>query len=240
MSNLNTYGRLFFRTANQAIYGVAFASFSVGLAAAEEKLEPIELNEIRGMRYCEFLLIFDDRVDIYNTSASAGCPEEIWKAIDVEELAEAHGASKAQLNGPHFWAMDDQTVGLGDTKNFSGIDARYAATLPLSAVGSGQGADPYKPYTAAKLQTMVFKAGSPVYELVDSEGNTYILNAYGAEVKDGDPANLAEQLKPAEGWSFKVSTPAEDLTIEGSTDTPVQMVGDDMHQYYTLTGTEAE
>ncbi len=224
----------------RTIFGIVIASVSAGFSAAEEKLEPIELNDIRGMRYCEFLLIFDDRVDIYNTSASAGCPEELWKAIDIEELADAHGASKAQLNGPHFWAMDDQTVGLGDTKTFSGIDARYAATLPLSAVGSGQGADPYKPYTAAKLQTMVFKAGSPVYELVDSEGNTYILNAYGAKVIDGDPANLASQLKPAEGWSFQVNIPSEDLTIKGSTDTPVHMVGDDMHQYYTLTGTEAK
>ncbi len=229
-----------FRIVSRTAYGVAFASVSAVLVAAEEKLEPVELNDIRGMRYCEFLLIFDDRVDIYNTSDSAGCPDDLFKAIDVTKLAEEHGADKAQLNGPHFWAMDDQTVGMGETKTFGGIDARYAATLPLSAVGSGQGADPYKPYTSAKQQTMIFKAGSPVYELVDPEGNTYILNAYGAEVKDGDPANLANQLNPAEGWSFKVSTPTEDLNIEGSTDTPVQMVGDDLHQYYTLTGTGAQ
>lgn len=221
-----------------SVFGVVLAV--TGMARAQDQqMESITLNDIRGMRYCEFLLVFDDHVDIYNTSDSAGCPENLFKAIDVTKLAADHGANKAQLNGPHFWAMDDQTLGMGQTKTFGGIDAKYAATLPLSALGSGKGADPYKPYVSAKDQTMVFKAGSPVYELVDSGGNAYILNAYGAEVTDGDPANLADQLKPAEGWSFKVSTPAEDLTIEGSTDKPVQMVGDDLHQYYTLTGTEA-
>ncbi len=136
--------------------------------------------------------------------------------------------------------MDEQTIGMGETKNFAGIDARYAATLPLSALGSGEGAAPYSPYTSAKLQTMVFKAGSPVYELVDSDGNTYALNAYGAEVRDGDPANLADQLSTADGWSFRLTTRTDDLTIEGSTDEPVQMVGDDMHQYYTRFGSASK
>lgn len=129
--------------------------------------------------------------------------------------------------------MDKQTVGFGDTKTFGGIAADYAATLPISALGSGKGADPYKPYTSAKLQTMLFEAGKPVYQLVDSDGNTYVLNAYGAEVKDGDPANLSAQLTPAAGWQFKVTPLAQDLIIDGTSDKPVEMVGDDLHQYYT-------
>ena len=52
-------------------------------------------------------------------------------------------------------------------------------------------------------------------------------------VRDNDPANLADQLSTADGWRFQVSIPAENLTIVGSTDEPVDMVGDDMHQYYT-------
>ena len=223
--------------ARRTLLGITLTTLSVGLAAADEKVESVELNDIRGMRFCEFLLIFDDHVVIYNTSASQGCPDDKWQTMDPASIAANHGANKAQLNGPHFWVMDDQTLGMGETKTFGGIDARYAATLPISALGSGTGSTPYKPYTSAKDQTMVFKAGSPVYELVDPDGNTYVLNAYGAEVKDGDPANLTQQLSPTEGWSFKVSTPTEDLTIEGSTDKPVQMVGDDLHQYYTRFGT---
>lgn len=223
-------------TGTKVLKTAAVLSVVAGGALAEQKTEPVTLTDIRGMRYCEFLLIFDDRVVIYNTSASNGCPEDKWQAMDAAALASENGANSAQLNGPKFWAMDSQTVNFGETKTFGGIDARYGATLPLSAVGSGEGSDPYKPFTSAKTQTMTFKAGIPVYELVDADGYAYVLNAYGAHVKDGDPANLSEQLSPAEGWSFRVTTPTDDLTIEGSSDAPVNMVGDDLHQYYTRFG----
>lgn len=202
-------------------------------ASAQQQVSPVTLTEIRGMRYCEVLLIFDDHVDIYNTSNSEGCPEDTWQAMDTETIAGNHGARAAQLNGPHFWAMDQQTLGFGESKTFGGIEAGYAATLPLSALGSGKGADPYKPYVSAKLQTMIFRAGKPVYQLVGPDGDVYVLNAYGAEVTDGDPANLADQLAPADGWRFEENTPSDDLTIQGTSDAPVDMVGDDLHQYYT-------
>ena len=207
-----------------------------GSVSAQQDVESVNLKDIRGMRYCEFLLIHEDRVVIYNTSANDGCPEDKWQAMDAAALAVEFGAKAAQLNGPKFWAIDEQTMELGDTKTFGGIDARYAATLPISAVGSGEGSDPYVFFTSSKIQTLVIKAGKPVFDLVDPEGNTYALNAYGAQVQGGDPANLAGQLTPPEGWRFQVTTPNEDLVIEASTDGPVHMVGDDLHQYYTRYG----
>ncbi|NDR58153.1 hypothetical protein [Aliiruegeria sabulilitoris] len=216
--------------------GIAAALICLAAPLTAQSPKPVEavtISDIRGMRFCEVLLIFEDRVEIYNTSASAGCPEETWEKLDTAAIAEDHGAKAAQLNGPHFWTMDAQTVGLGAEADFGGIAARYGATLPLSALGAGKGADPYKPYTSAKLQTFLFEAGKPVYELVDAAGNTYILNAYGNEVKDGDPANLAEQLSPAEGWHFRTQILEQDMTLAGTADTPVDMVGDDLHQYYT-------
>jgi hypothetical protein len=203
------------------------------MASSQEKVTQVTLEDIRSMKFCEFLLIFDDHVDIYNTSNANGCPEDKWQALDPLAIASSHGAKAAQLNGPHFWAMDEQIIGLGELKTFGGIQASFAASLPLSALGSGKGADPYKPYVSNKLQTMTFKAGSPVYELVDPDGKTYVLNAYGSEVEGGDPADLADQLSLPDGWSFQVTTPAQNLTIKGTSETPVNMVGDDMHQYYT-------
>lgn len=232
MARSNLFARLH-GTLLRAFFGAIVATGVAIPAFAEKQMEQLTLTDIRGMKFCEFILIYEDRVEIFNTSASAGCPEDLWNALNTAELAKAHGASVAQLNGPKFWAMDEQTISMGETKNFAGIDARYAATLPLAALGSGKGADPYSPYTSAKTQTMVFKAGRLVYELVDSDGNTYALNAYGAKVRDGDPANLVEQLSTPNGWSARMISPTGDLIIEGSTDAPVQMVGDDLHQYYT-------
>lgn len=233
-----TFPHMFRRTSGPLALLFSLGIFGAGGASpaqAQQQMEQITLTGIRDMRYCEFLLIYEDRVDIYNTSASDGCPAELWQSMDVAELAKTHGATRAQLNGPKFWAPDEQTIEFGGAKDFGGIEARYGATLPLSALGASEGSAPYTRFTSSKKQAFVFKAGLPVYELVDPDGNSYVLNAYGAQVRDGDPANLAEQLSPAEGWSFRVSTPSRDLIVEAATDAdPVQMVGDDMHQYYTL------
>lgn len=202
-------------------------------ATAGQALEELMLEDIRGMRYCEILLIFDHGVDIYNTSASDGCPEDKWKAMDIHTIATEHGANAAQLNGPKFWAPDAQTIKLGETKTFGGIDARYAATIPSSALGAEQGSDAYAHFTSSKKQTLIFKAGQPVYQLVDVDGNAYVLNAYGSGVINGDPANLATQLSPAKGWSFRVVVPNENMTVAPPKNGPTNMVGDDMHQYYT-------
>ena len=218
---------------------VSVASLPTALLA-DQTVQNVTLTDMRGMVFCEFLLISDTDVTIYNTSANGKCDLDTFAKLDTGEIAKEHGAKAAQLNGPKYWIMDEQTLGLGETKSFGGIEARYAATLPLSALGSGEGSDPYKPYVSAKQQAMTFKAGQPVYELVDGSGQVYVLNAYGAAVRNGDPANLADQLKPAEGWTFRVSTPTEDLTILGSSDAPVSMVGDDMHQYYTRIDTSTK
>ncbi|MGI1660910.1 hypothetical protein ACRDNQ_01615 [Palleronia sp. KMU-117] len=205
-----------------------------GVAFEPKPVEPVTLTDVRGMRFCEFLLVFDDHVEIYNTSASAGCPDDLWSTLDPASIAAEHGAKAAQLNGPKFWAMDEQTVGFGETQTFGGIEARYAASLPIASLGSGKGADPYAPYVTQKSQNMVFQAGNPVYELVDSDGNVFVMNAYGDKVEGGDPANLATQLTLPDGWTFQVSTPDSDLVIDQKIDTPSKMVGDDFDQYYSM------
>ncbi|MCT8159643.1 hypothetical protein [Pseudoruegeria sp. SHC-113] len=215
-----------------AASGLALTAASIA-THAEEGMKAYEIKDMRGMRFCEFLLISADNVVIYNTSASDGCPADKWEALDLEALAAEHGVLKAQLNGPKFWAMDEQTVYLGEEKIFGGIAARYGATLPLAALGSGEGAAPYEPYVSAKNQSFVFRAGAPIYELVDAEGNVYALNAWGPNVTDGNPDNLAAQLAPAEGWTARATLPEADVIIAGTSDTPVDMVGDDMKQYYT-------
>ena len=219
-----------------SVLGCSIAAFTIiGARAADQDIETIKLTDVRGMRYCEFLLIHKDRVVIYNTSASpAGCPAEIWDTLNVEELAKAHGAVKAQLNGPKFWASDELTLGFGETRDFGGIEARYAATLPISAVGSGEGSDPYVTFTTKKSQVLVYYKGNPVYELIDPDGNVFVLNAYGSKVKDGDPANLVDQLTPHDGWTFRVRVPDEQLVKTHKGDTPSKMVGDDFHQYYSM------
>lgn len=187
------------------------------------------------MRYCEILLVFEDHVAVYNTTNStAGCPADLWEKMDRAAIAAEHNAKAAQLNGPKFWATDAQTLGFGQTETFGGIAAGFAATLPISALGGGEGADPYRPFTTKKDQTLIYKAGQQVFELIDPDGKFYVLNAYGGAVKDGDPENLMQQLEPAEGWNFQVRTLDEDLVVVHSSARSKKMVGDDLHQYYSI------
>ena len=86
--------------------------------------------------------------------------------------------------------------------------------MPLATLGAGEGADPYTGFTSSKKQTLVYRAGAPVYELVGPDGNAYVLNAYGDKVDGGDPGNLADQLTPAAGWTLRVTVPTEDLIID--------------------------
>lgn len=151
-----------------ASLGLGIALTTTSMAYAQDHdMESVTLNDIRGMRFCEILLIFDDRVDIYNTSASNDCPADKWSAMDVTSIAANHGAKAAQLNGPKFWAADGQTVEFAETKTFGGIDARYAASLPTTALGGSEGTNAYAHFTSSKKQTLVFKAGQPIYELID-------------------------------------------------------------------------
>ncbi|MEP3328939.1 hypothetical protein [Sedimentitalea sp.] len=218
-----------------AATAVALSAVVANVLVAEEKTEPVTLTDARGMRFCEFLLISETEVVIYNTSGSpAGCPAGLFDSLQTDTIVKDHGVRAAKLNGPKFWAMDEQTLGLGETKSFGGIDARYAATLPIASLGSGDGADPYAPYVTEKEQKLTFRAGQPIFELVDAGGNIYVLNAYGAKVKDHDPANLADQLAPIDGWAFRTRTPEEDLIIIQKGDAPSKMVGDEFHQYYSF------
>ncbi|GGH32439.1 hypothetical protein SAMN05444007_106157 [Cribrihabitans marinus] len=200
----------------------------------QHQIESVTLSDIRGMVFCEFLLISDTEVTIYNTSANGECDLDAFGKLDPTEIAREHGVKAAQLNGPKYWIMDEQTLGLGETKKFGEIEARFAASLPVASLGSGEGADPYAPYVTMKEQKMVYHAGKAVYELVDADGNAYVLNAYGAQVKDADPQNLADQLQPADGWSFRSRVLDSEMVIVQKGDQPNKMVGDDLHQYYSL------
>lgn len=99
MAQIRTASRMA-GTLGVALVAGLLAATTAAPAIADQKTEPVTLTDMRGMRFCEFLLIYEDRVEIFNTSASAGCPPEFWAAMDTAKLAQAHGAARAQLNGP--------------------------------------------------------------------------------------------------------------------------------------------
>jgi hypothetical protein len=208
---------------------------AVSLVQAQEgTLMSDTINNTRDMRFCEILIVRLRGVDVYNTTGVSDCPAELWDALDVRQIRKQFHALKVEKNGPHFWMMDSQTVSFGTKASFGGIDARLVARLPLTtALAAATGSKPYKVFTPKKTQKMVYDKGKPVYELIDPEGNIYVLQAHEEQFPIDSLAKLGEHLKLPKAWQFRTQTMSEDLILDLKSDQTIYAIGDEFHQYWT-------
>ena len=198
------------------------------------KLQKITFEDTRDMRYGEIFIIKETGLDVYNTTGLNDCPAELWDALDLEAIKNEFGAMQIQKNGPHFWMMDEQTLTMGEKASFGGIEARWASHAPLSVVQKGAtGGAPYKIYTPSKTQSMVYDKGKPVFELVDPDGNVYVLQAHEEQFPIASLATLSDKLNLPKGWQYRTRTLTEDLKLDLGPEATIYAVGDDFHQYYT-------
>ena len=199
------------------------------------EMQLITVPDTREMRYGEIFLIKESGIEVYNTTGLNDCPAELWDQLDLDAIKEEHGAMSVQKNGPHFWMMDSQTLMLGEKLTFGGIEARWAARAPLSAVqkSGASGGEPYKIYTPSKTQSMVYEKGKPVFELKDPDNYFYVLQAREERFPVDSLASLGDKLNLPEGWEYRARVLTEDLTLDLGPDETIYAVGDDFHQYYT-------
>ena len=204
-------------------------------AASSQSVTMVEVDNTRNMRFCEVLVINEGYVDIYNTSGLNACPDDAWNAIDPTEMAKQMNVQSIQKNGPHFWVMDSQTIGFGETKSFGGIDARWAARAPISSLGGSEGSTPYQPFKTCKTQKMVYDAGQKVWEMVNNEGQVWVLQAHEAQFSLDNLDTLDTQMKSfPDGWSWRTRTLEAQLVIDLQAADCNMGIGDELHQYYTL------
>jgi hypothetical protein len=198
-------------------------------------LTKVTVTQTRNLRYGEFLVVTAGGIEIYNTTGLNDCPPELWNALDLNELAKQFGALKVQLNGPQYWMADAETVLFGETASFGGIEARWAATVdPALLAKEAQGTAPYKVFMPKKTQKMVYSKGKPVYELVDPDGNSYVLQARKEHVPMESLATLGQQMKQLPtGWEYRTRILTEDLVLDLGPDQTIYALGDELHQYYT-------
>jgi hypothetical protein len=202
--------------------------------APTRTVKPYTITDTRDMRFGEILVVKRSGVEVYNTTGLNDCPSDLWNALDLEKIRKQFGALKVDKNGPHYWMMDSQTVSFGETVSFGGLEARWAATLPLAtAEKAAKGSVPYKVFTPKKTQKMVYSKGKPVYELVDPDGNIYVLQAHEERFPIESLPKLGEQLKLPTGWQFRTRILTEDLVMDLAPDQTIYAVGDEFHQYWT-------
>ena len=197
---------------------------------------------MRGVRYGEVLAVFlrdtGLEAEVYGTQMLNDCPQEQWQTLDADAIAKEMGAVFAKLNGPRYWLLD----GLGTKvavvepvfRDFNGITMRRIATLNL-------GAD-YAPgsYVERKINrgaVFFWDAGKKVYELVNPDGLTYVMQArcIGVDptISEESLDTLGDKLSMPAGWSYRVRVLSEELVVD-TTAHLATVLQDEFENSYTL------
>ncbi|TDO11894.1 hypothetical protein EV580_3617 [Mycobacterium sp. BK086] len=183
-----------------------------------------ERDDVFDKRYGEVLLVTADdggpQAAVYCSFPLNDCPAELWDKLDAEAIAKEHGAVAALLNGPRHWLMssiEKDAQGEPDTMTFGGIEMMRQATVTLSSMNPA----PYSVNRVDRKTVFNFDAGRPVFELIDPEGQRWVMQTYSQGV---DPSlslaslpDLAARLTLPEGWRYETRTLTERLSVDTTT-----------------------
>lgn len=194
-----------------------------------------------GKRYGEVLLVTPGeagpQATVYNSYPLNDCPAELWSALDPQAIAAENGVAAALLNGPRYWLMNSiekEPQGPQITKNFGGIEMIQQATVLLSSM------NPPAPYTVNEVSrhtVFVFNAGEEVYELIDPDGQRWVMQTW-SQVADpnlsrADLPGLAGRLNLPDGWSYEPRVLTETLRVDTRT-RRAHVTQDDLTNSYSL------
>ena len=182
-----------------------------------------EPNDIFGKRYGEVLLVTaggdGPEATVYNTFPLNDCPAELWDKLDADALAKENGAVAALLNGPRYWLMSsiEKAPDRQEIKTFGGIDMMRQATVKLSSMNPA----PYSANPVDRKTVFHFDAGRPVFELVDPQGQRWVMQTWSqivdADLGLDDLAGLGSRLTLPEGWRYETRVLTERLSVDTRT-----------------------
>ena len=196
--------------------------------------------DVYGKRYGEVLLVrmgaAGPEATVYNSFPLNDCPAELWDALDAEAVAKENGAVAALLNGPRYWLMsgiEKSSDAQQETKSFGGIDMIRQATVKLSSMSPA----PYTVNQVDRRAVFTFGAGRPVFELVDPQGQRWVMQTWSQVVDknltlDDLPA-LAARLQLPDGWRYETRTLTSPLTVDTTT-RDANVTQDDLTTSYSL------
>jgi hypothetical protein len=197
-------------------------------------------TDVFGKRYGEVLLVrmaeSGPEAEVYNTFPLNDCPAELWDALDAEALAKENGAMAALLNGPRYWLMsgiEKNSDARQETTSFGGIDMIRQATVKLSSMSPA----PYTVNRVDRRAVFTFETGRPVFELVDPQGQRWVMQTWSQVVDKNltldDLPGLAARLQLPDGWRYETRTLTSPLTVDTTT-RDAHVTQDDLTNSYSL------
>ena len=165
-------------------------------------------GDVFGFRFGEVLLVrmgaSGPEAAVFNSFPLNDCPAQLWNALDAEAIAKDNGAVAALLNGPRYWLMsgiEKNTSAPQQTMSFGGIDMIQQAVVQLSSMNPA----PYSVYKVDRKAIFTFNAGRPVFELVDPDGQRWVMQTWSQTIDKNltldDLPGLANRLTLPNGWS---------------------------------------
>ncbi|MFZ1176637.1 MAG: hypothetical protein WAO15_10310 [Mycobacterium sp.] len=197
------------------------------------------MTDLAGKRYGEVLLVevgeSGPQATVYNSFPLNDCPAELWSALDPQAIATENGAAAALLNGPRYWLMnriEKEPQGSQVTKTFGGIEMIKQATVALSSMNPA----PYTVNEVSRNTVFVFNAGEEVYELIDTDGQRWIMQTW-SQVADpnlsrADLPGLASRLELPEGWTYRPRVLTSELRVDTRTQ-PAHVLQDNVTNSYS-------
>jgi hypothetical protein len=178
------------------------------------------MDDVRGARYCE-VIVSQGRLTlaVYNTMGLNQCPEAEWKKITSKTLKKDMKARIAILNGPRFWTIDEiDSTPLANTseKKIKGMSMKKVALVHIKLRDIVKGHKPYNQHHVDRNVVWTYKAGKPVYELIDPEGQVYVMQSYSLDKAAQTPRSLSrlgETLKLPAGWHYRTGVLNKDVKL---------------------------
>lgn len=190
-------------------YTNVFIAMSLALLIIPSFSSAAQKSNLRGQRYCE-IIYSKNLMDyaVYNTIGLNDCPQDIWSKITPENVQKEVGTPHVHLNGPRYWMIDGmQNSDLVNTKikKFNGLAMREAGVIHISLKDLLLN-PAYEQRKVARKTTWVYDAGKPVFELIDPQGNVFVMQSYSVQKLPQTQQSLAQlgsRLTLPRKWKFK-------------------------------------
>lgn len=196
---------------------------SILFSASNVMAGPPPPAEMRDWQYCEIIIYTDNTSNngayqnpVFNTTGYSNCGN--WQVINANDIVTNYNAqfptggsttpaggtaSSVDLNFPRHWVMDSVQESTAGTDSILFTDG---IAIGFAGYHEGVVAEPYVPQTIARTTVWTYNKGSLVYELIDPNGNTYVMQSYAQFIDKRLTIKklpfIKRKLKLPAGWRY--------------------------------------
>ena len=195
-------------------FGLGLCILAHSVSASERSLG------LRGARYCEIMYLEHLQLEIYATLALNNCPDPLWQQLSASQIKAVTHASYVHLNGPKRLIADGVSHPYDlnpKPKTFQGLKTYKVGVLHPSSKDYLEGETPYREHHIQRQSIWVYAAGKSIYELIDPEGQVYLMYAYSlstSQQSEQDLKLLGQKMMLPKHWRFQTGILSQETQVK--------------------------